>query len=96
MALIAFWGMARLGELLKAPSSKNRVLVKDVVWEPKDAYLKIRVREAKTAVVGEVQEIHCQRQASLLDPVGALCRLIACTGATEDEDLFSYQAIPFE
>lgn len=90
VALTAFWGMARLGELLKAPSSVNKVFVKDVVWDPKERFLKIRIREAKTAVVGEIQEIHCQHQNSLLDPVGAIKRLITATGATEDDALFSY------
>lgn len=64
--------------------------MKDVIWVPEDRYLKIKIREAKTATVGEVQELHCQFQPSLLDPVGALKRLIASTGATEDNDLFSY------
>lgn len=90
VALAAFWGMARLGELLKSSVKVNQVKVKDVIWHPLNKYLIIRIREAKTATVGEVQEIHCQRQDSLLDPVGAIQRLITSSGATEDDNLFSY------
>lgn len=90
VALVAFWGMARLGELLKSSTKVNQVKVKDVIWHPNNKYLTIRIREAKTATVGEIQEIHCQHQDSLLDPVGAVKRLIDCTGATEDDNLFSY------
>lgn len=90
VALVAFWGMARLGELLKSSIKVNQVKVKDVVWHPDDRYLVIRIREAKTATVGEIQEIHCQHQDSLLDPVGAVRRLISSTGATKDDNLFSY------
>lgn len=82
VALVAFWGMACLGELLKTLAKGNQVKVKDVIWDPQDKYLKIRIREAKTAAAGEVQEIHFQHQPSLLDPVGAVKRLIASTGAT--------------
>lgn len=90
VALVAFWGMARLGELLKSSVKVDQVKVKDVIWEPNNRFLKIRIREAKTAVIGEIQEIHCQHQSSLLDPVGAVRRLISSTGAAEDEPLFSY------
>lgn len=90
VALVAFWGMARLGEFLKGPKSANFVRVKDVVWDPTGESCVIRIREAKTAAVGEVQEIYLKRQDSLLDPVSALRRLLQCTGSTEDEALFSY------
>lgn len=90
VALIVFWGMARLRELLKAPSSANKVFVKDVVWDPKEKFLKLKIQEARTAVVGEIEEIHCQHQSSLLDPVGAIRQLIIATGATEDDALVLY------
>lgn len=91
VALVVFWGMARLGELLETGSSRNQILVKDIIWDPKGTYLRIKIREAKTAVVGEVQEIHCQHQKLLLDPLRAIRRLIISTGATEDDVLFSYR-----
>lgn len=82
--------MARLGELLKSSIKVDQVKVKDVVWHPDDQYFLIKICEAKTATVGEIQDTHCQNQSSLLDPVGAVSRLIAGTGATEDNNLFSY------
>lgn len=90
VALVAFWGMAWLGELVKSSSVVDQVWVKDLIWDPDGNYLKIRIREAKTAAVGEVQEIHCQYQPNLLDPVGAVRRLISDTGATDDDPVFSY------
>lgn len=90
VALVACWGMARLGELLKSPRSTNYVRVKDIVWDPAGESCVIRIREAKTAAVGEIQEIYLKRQESFLDPVSTLRRLIQCTGSTEDDALFSY------
>lgn len=90
ITLIAFWGMARLGELVKQTSSIDQVKVKDIIWDPKGEYITINIRAAKTAAVGEIQQIHLQKQRSLLDPVGAVKRLIDCTMASEDDALFSY------
>lgn len=90
IGLIAFWGMARLGELLKHTSSHDQVRVRDIVWDPLGEYLTIRIRAAKTAAVGEIQELHLRKQASILDPVAAIRRLIDCTAASDDDPLFSY------
>lgn len=90
VALVAFWGMARLGELLKTSAKADQVKVKDVIWGGKMEFLKIRIRGAKTAAVGEIQEIHCQKQPSLLDPVSAIQRLVEQTRANDDDPLFSY------
>lgn len=90
VALCAFWGMARLGELVKPAKMSNQVLVKDLKWDPAGSFVTISIREAKTAVPGEIQTIHLNKQQSLLDPVSAIRRLIARTRPTEDEDLFSY------
>lgn len=90
VALVAFWGMARLGELVKPSVKMDQVRVKDLVWDPEGNYIRIRIRAAKTAAVGEIQEIHCQYQPSLLDPVDAIRRLIKEKKATEDDPLFSY------
>lgn len=92
VALVAFWGMARLGELLKQTSSTDQVKVKDVIWDPEGEYITIRIRAAKTAAVGEIQELHLRKQRSLLDPVDAVRRLINRTNASEDDALFSYPA----
>lgn len=64
VALVAFGGMARLGELLRSSTKVNQVKVKDVTWHPSDGYLIIKTREAKTATVGEIQDIHCQHRDS--------------------------------
>lgn len=90
VALVAFWGMARMGELLKSSTKMHQVRVKDVIWCEKLDFLKICIRGAKTAAVGEIQEIHCQNQHSLLDPVTAVQRLVEQTGATDNNPLFSY------
>lgn len=90
VALIAFWGMARLGELLKQTSAHDQVKVKDVIWDPLGEYVTIRIRAAKTAAVGEIQELHLRKQASILDPVAAVRRLINGTKASDDDPLFSY------
>lgn len=90
VAPVAFWGMARLGELVKASSNIDQVKFKDVIWDPADKCLKIRIRAAKKATMGEIQEIHCQNQHSLLDPVGAVRRLISKMQTNDDDPLFSY------
>lgn len=90
VALVAFWGTARLGELLKPAKCKNQVRMKDLVWGEKMDFLRIKIKEAKTAAIGEIQEVHCQNQRSLLDAVGAVQRLIKDTSATDDDPLFSY------
>lgn len=90
VALVAFWGMARLGELLKHPNAVDQVRVKDLVWGPEGEFLTIKIRAAKTAAVGEVQELHLQKQDTLLDPVSAVRRLIDYTRPTDDKALFSY------
>lgn len=90
VALVAFWGMARLGELVKTSSKVDQVKVKDLIWDPKGGFVRIRIRAAKTASVGEIQEIHLQYQLSLLDPIGAIRRLIEDTRATDDDPVFSY------
>lgn len=90
VALVAFWGMARMGELLKHNSSVDQIRVKDLVWDPKGEYVTIRIRAAKTAAVGEIQDIHLRKQTSLLDPVNAVRRLIKATNACDGDALFSY------
>lgn len=43
VALVAFWGMARLGELLKPPNAADQVRLKDLVWDQKGMYLRIKI-----------------------------------------------------
>lgn len=90
VALCAFWGMARLGELVKPATTSNQVLVKHLRWDPAGEFVIITIRDAKTAVPGETQEIHLHRQPNLLDPVSAIRRLVSRNLATEDDSLFSY------
>lgn len=58
IALCAFWGMARLGELTKTAKNTNQVRVKDLRWDPAGGFVTISIREAKTAVPGETQYIN--------------------------------------
>lgn len=72
IALVAFWGCARLGEIVSEDPRKILPTWEDVEWGPDDRYVKIALREAKTAKPGEVQYIYLQDQKSCLDPVRAL------------------------
>ena len=84
--------MARLGELVKSPKNTNQVLVKHLKWDPAGNFVTISIRDAKTAVPGEIQEIHLHRQPNLLDPVSAIRRLVSRNLSTDDDNLFSYPA----
>lgn len=72
VALVAFWGTARLGELLSDNVKKRLGKWDDLVWAEDKSYVKINLSEAKTASPGEIQVIHLQRQESVLDPVSML------------------------
>lgn len=72
VALVAFWGTARLGELLSDNTKKWLPTWDDLEWASDRSFVRIRLREAKTARPGEIQIIHLQRQNSVLDPVSML------------------------
>lgn len=60
VASVAFWGTARLGELLSDNMKKKLPRWDDLEWAEDKSYVKIRLLEAKTAAPGEIQEIHLQ------------------------------------
>lgn len=76
IGLVAFWGMARLGELLRTTIESGAVLRRHVEFGSKKGtkFIKIHLRKAKTAKPGEIQTIHLQQQMNVLDPVVAVQR----------------------
>lgn len=72
VALVAFWGTARLGELLSDNPRKTLPRWDDLEWNEDRSIVKIALHNAKTARPGEVQYISLERQNSLLDPVSML------------------------
>ncbi|EFP91219.2 uncharacterized protein PGTG_16410 [Puccinia graminis f. sp. tritici CRL 75-36-700-3] len=84
LAISAFWGMARLGELTyQSPSGTidpySSLLTTDVIFEDSKNGKKARLvlRSAKTAKPGEVQHIHLNPLDNLLCPVEAVKRRLA-------------------
>jgi hypothetical protein len=75
IALVAFWGMARLGELVSDNKSKVKILWNDLLYSKDKTYLRITIRNAKTAKPGEVQFLTLKRIPSLLCPLSAIDRL---------------------
>lgn len=72
LALTAFWGTARLGELISDNEEKQLPTWEDVSWGPNGSFVKITIKGAKTAGPGEHQYICLSKQESKLDPVRAL------------------------
>lgn len=71
-ALVAFWGTARLGELLSDNPKKILPRWNDLDWARDRSHVRINIFNAKTAKPGEVQSIYLQRQDSVLDPVSMI------------------------
>lgn len=88
VALVAFWGTARLGELISDNLKKRLPRWDDLEWAVDKSYVKIRLHEAKTANPGEIQKIHLQRQDSVLDPVSILEELFAFRPRKMSEEIF--------
>lgn len=65
VAFVAFWGMARLGELVSDRKSKRQILVRDVLYAGDNSYMKIALYNAKTAKPGELQWLHLRRRQYL-------------------------------
>jgi hypothetical protein len=82
LALVAFWGLARLGEITYlsrsgVPNPRREVHAADVAFkETSDGKIKgtITLRNAKTAKPGKPQKLLLQQVDNLLCPVGALRR----------------------
>lgn len=65
VALTAFWGTARLGELLSDDPEKVLPRWDDLEWVANRSSVKINLRNAKTAKPGETQSLYLHRQASV-------------------------------
>lgn len=92
VALVAFWGMARLGELVPMRLTKI-IRLKDVGLSEDKVSMRIALKEAKTSKPGEIQYLYLRKHDSLLDPVGAVLRLLqkhVDDGMDENGALFSY------
>lgn len=78
IALVAFWGMARLGELLRTRKEDGALVVHHLGFGSLHGkkFARLHLRKAKTAKPGEIQIIHLQEQRNVLDPVSVLERLI--------------------
>lgn len=89
VALVAFWGTARLGELLSDNPKKDLPRWYDLEWADVRMSVKINLRCAKTAKPGEIQKLDLRRQDSLLDPVSILEEWQAFRFRKPSEELFS-------
>lgn len=89
VALVAFWGTARLGELLSDNPKARLPKWDDLEWATDKSYVNIALHNAKTAKPGEIQSIHLRRQDSILDPVSMLEEWFAYRPRKPSEELFS-------
>lgn len=88
-ALVAFWGTARLGELLSDNMKKRLPTWEDLEWAADKSYVRILLIDAKTARPGEEQRIHLQRQNSVLDPVSMLEAWYSFRPRKPSEEIFT-------
>lgn len=88
-AIVAFWGMARLGELLRDSAGDGALLRHHVEFGESDGerFVQLHLRKAKTARKGEIQIIHLRRQHNILDPVAAMERLMRSNTRSDRDDL---------
>ncbi|EHS64414.1 uncharacterized protein PGTG_22250 [Puccinia graminis f. sp. tritici CRL 75-36-700-3] len=80
LALVAFWSLARLGELTIDPSNPRRKIIREYVTiHPNGSSATIELKESKTAPPGESQFLQLKGMANSLCPVRALIRqMSAC------------------
>lgn len=90
IALVAFWGMARLGELVHKSKDERRIKWRDVGWNASRSLFEITLHDAKTAGPGELQFIQLISRPSRLDPIGALLRMVRDNKTKRSDPLFSY------
>lgn len=88
IALIAFWGLARLGEIFRETKAEGALLRRHTSFGASNVgdWAKLHLRKAKTAAPGEIQTIHLQSQPSVLDPVSALKRVMELARTTDRDD----------
>lgn len=88
VVLVAFWGTARLGELILDNQKKRLPQWDDLEWVKDRSYVNIKIHNAKTAGPGKIQRIHLRRQASVLDPVSILEEWFAFRPRKQTEEIF--------
>lgn len=88
VALVAFWGTARLGELISDNAKKRLPRWDDLEWAEDGSFVKISIHNAKTAKPGEVQQIYLQRLDSVLDPVSILEEWLAFCPRKPSDEIF--------
>jgi hypothetical protein len=96
LALVAFWGMARIGELMSphpegSLDNQKSIFYSDVEWMEYHGQTAavLSIRDAKTSQPGEVQKIVLRPIANLLCPVEAVKRRLQVEG-NPDNALFGY------
>lgn len=89
--LVAFWGLARLGEVCGEKRDVNEIIKKEdvelIAGNRKEG--RITLRGVKTAQVGEIQILQVKELNHLLCPVAAIERRLARTNKSDDP-VFSY------
>lgn len=88
--LVAFWGLARLGELCGDKEDTSEIIKKeDIIWLPGERReATITLRGAKTAKTGEIQKLQVRELNHLLCPVAALDRRMS--RAKGHDPIFSF------
>lgn len=88
-AMITFWGMARLGELLCNSAETGTIWRHHTKFGEADGecFVQIHLWKAKTAKHGKIQIICLQPQFNVLDPVAAMEQLMLANKRPDQEDL---------
>lgn len=89
VALFAFWGITRPGELLRPSAKEGAILVRHVRKgeNANGKFIWLELHRAKTAQQGQVQWIHLQQQNSILDPVAAVERILKANKRLDKDDV---------
>ncbi|PLW55041.1 hypothetical protein PCANC_02560 [Puccinia coronata f. sp. avenae] len=95
LSLVAFWSLARLGELTYhsergPPSERSEVRKQDALVRDHHSKAKISLRDAKTSKPGETQELILLAQNHCLCPVQALLRRMKEASLPEDSQKTHY------
>ncbi|KAA1120547.1 hypothetical protein PGTUg99_016216 [Puccinia graminis f. sp. tritici] len=90
LALVAFWSLARLGELTTDQATPRRKILRSYVSiDPAGTSATIELKQSKTALPGESRFLQLKGMPNILCPVRALTRLLATCGRSDH--LFGYQ-----
>ncbi|EHS64446.1 uncharacterized protein PGTG_22260 [Puccinia graminis f. sp. tritici CRL 75-36-700-3] len=90
LALVAFWSLARLGELTTDQATPRRKILKShVSIDSAGTSATIELKQSKTALPGESQFLQLKGMPNILCPVRALTRRLATCG--QSNHLFGYR-----